>query len=279
MNLIIDNGGTKAIWVLADNQAVLEQFTTTGIYPLLSDDDAIQAYIQEGNQQHQSSIDQVYFYSTGCRPAEQKMRLTHLLEDSFSATGRVEVQTDVLAAARALCGHEPGIACIMGTGSNSCLYDGSQIVSNRGGYGFILGDEGSGAVLGKILLQHYSNQTLPEHLIEALNQAYQLKVEDVIMQVYTKDKPNKYLAKFGPFLHEHRKDPFIAKLIQEQFTEFFEKCVIVYSDHKKLPIHFLGSIAHYFQEELRQTANKFGLTIKTIIKDPMPGLVRYHATS
>lgn len=277
MNLIIDNGGTKAIWVFVEEEKIVKSFTTKGIYPPHSKDAALKSYFDDTYQQHHYPLEQVFFYSTGCRPEKQKSRLLRLLNQSFGHSSSVEVQTDLLAAARALCGSQSGIACIMGTGSNSCLYDGDQVISNRGGFGFILGDEGSGAVIGKSLLIHFLNQTLPKDLSDLMIDAFAISVEEILLNVYQNESPNKYLASFAPFVSKHRAHPFVAQMLLDQFADFFEKYIIVYPAHKKLPIHFLGSISYYFQEELKLAAAKQGLIIQSFIQDPMPGLIKYHA--
>ena len=277
MDLIIDNGGTKAIWILTEGSEIVDNFTTSGIYPPLSKDEAIINYFLTGKERYQSFVDRVFFYSTGCRPSRQKERVGGLLRNVFTSN-QIEVQTDVLAAARALCGRKPGIACIMGTGSNSCLYDGKAVLSNQGGYGFILGDEGSGAALGKQILQHFIYNTLPDHLKKTLEESFKLTVEEILLRVYQNDKPNKYLASFAPFIHQYRSDPFILSLLKSQFQLFFERCVIVYPEYQQYPVHFLGSIAHYFKEELRHAAKQYDIQLESFSRDPMPGLVKYHAT-
>ncbi len=276
MNLIIDNGGTKAIWVFVDEKRIVKQFTTAGIYPPLADDDSLLNYFQSGNEQHEYPLSDIYFYSTGCRPEPQKDRLKKLIRSSFLINGNVSVATDVLAAARALCGHQAGIACIMGTGSNSCLYDGERVTQNRGGYGFILGDEGSGAVLGKQLVQHYLYQTLPTRLLEELIREYSLSVEEILLNVYQNKAPNKYLASFAPFIFKHKEDAFIAQILDEQFKTFFQRCVMVYDNYQQLPIHFLGSIAFHFKEEIKRAADDLSLRLQSVIQDPVPGLVEFH---
>ena len=277
MNLIIDNGGTKAIWTLADETNVVEQFTTPGIYPHHATDEQMLKYISEGKERLPYPVTEVFFYSTGSKLEAQRLRIAGLFRKVFEQATNIEADTDLLAAARALCGRDPGIACILGTGSNSCLYDGDRIIKNAGGLGFILGDEGSGALIGRRILTAYLNATLPEDLHRPLEEEHNLTFETAIQNVYQRGGPNKYLASFAPFAHKFRTHPFVANLLREEFQTFFRLSVLHYPGYDTLPIHFLGSIANYFSDELQGAARELGIHIRSLNKDPMPGLVRYHA--
>ena len=277
MNLIIDNGGTKAIWTLADKTNVVEQFTTNGIYPHHATDEEMLTYISAGKGRLSRPVTEIFFYSTGSKLLSQRLRIAGLFRQVYEHAMNIEADTDLLAAARALCGRKPGIACILGTGSNSCLYDGERILQNAGGLGFILGDEGSGALIGLTVVKAYLNRTLPEDLREPLEAGFGLTFESAIQNVYQRGGPNKYLASFAPFAHKFRSHPFIEAHLREQFQSFFRLSVLHYPNYEQLPVHFLGSIANHFFKELQEAALELGIHIRSLNKDPMPGLVHYHA--
>ena len=187
--------------------------------------------------------------------------------------------SDLLAAARAVCGREPGIACILGTGSNSCYYDGEKVVMNVSPLGYILGDEGSGAVLGKLLVGDVLKKQLPQHLCDKFMKEYNLDYTTIITSVYRKPAANRFLAQFAPFLEHNIEEPAIHDIVFRSFTDFFKRNVASYPDYKKLPCNFVGSIALCEKAVLQEAAEALGITIGTVIKDPMEGLVKYHATA
>ena len=190
--------------------------------------------------------------------------------------GEVEVSTDMLAAARGLCGHQAGIACIMGTGSNSCYYDGEKIVQNVSPLGFILGDEGSGACLGKLLVGDLLKNQLGAELKEEFLSQYNLTPADIIDRVYRKPFPNRFLASLSPFLAQHIDNPGIRNLVLGSFKAFLKRNVMQY-DYNNTPVHFIGSVAFYYQEVLSQAAYETGICLGTILKSPMEGLIAYHS--
>ena len=277
MNLIVDNGGTKATWTISKGNEVLKQFTTPGIYPFHVNDDGFIEYIQRAKQEITHPIHHIYFYSTGCSLLSQRQRIARLFEFVYATALSVEVDTDLLAAARALCGHYPGIACIMGTGSNSCSYDGVKVTRNLGGFGFILGDEGSGAVMGKRLIQSYLGGLLPNELKKKFESEYPIDKADILQNVYQKPQANKYLASFAPFLHRHKSHPFFESIILTQFGSFIQKYVMAYDQYERLPLHFIGSISIYFGDELRRAATGYGVQVHSCVQSPMEGLVKYHS--
>ena len=190
--------------------------------------------------------------------------------------GKVEVNTDMLAAARGLCGHEPGIACIMGTGSNSCYYDGEHIKANVSPLGFILGDEGSGAYLGKLLVGDIlKNQMTPELKDKFLKQ-FDLEPGDIIDRVYRKPFPNRFLASLSPFLAQNLHDPCVHTLVLNSFKAFLKRNVMQY-DYEHSKVHFIGSVAFHYKEVLAEATQEMGIQLGTILKSPMEGLIRYHS--
>ena len=187
------------------------------------------------------------------------------------------MHTDLLAAARALCGHQPGIACILGTGSNSCYYDGEKIVDNVSPLGYILGDEGSGAVLGKLLVGDVLKKQLPEELCEKFLKQYELDRLIIIQKVYKQPGANRFLASVTPFLIQNIEEPAIHRLVLNSFKSFFVRNIANYDNYKNLPVNFIGSIAHYYQDVLREAAVAVDCHIGTIIKSPMEGLIAFHS--
>jgi len=199
------------------------------------------------------------------------------LEDFFRNAVELTVEHDLMAAARALLGREKGIASILGTGSNSCLYDGSDIVENVPSLGFFLADEGSGAYMGKLLIRDYFFGNLPEEIKKAFDEKYQATLEKVLNEVYNKPKPNRYMASFTLFLSEHIENPYIKGIVKKAFTDFFQVQVTKYTNYKTIPFSALGSIAYYFQDILKEVAGEYGIKVSRILQSPMEGLIEYHS--
>jgi N-acetylglucosamine kinase-like BadF-type ATPase len=187
-----------------------------------------------------------------------------------------EAHSDVLGAARALFGDEAGIACILGTGSNTCLYDGKRIAMGISPLGFILGDEGSGAVMGRKLLGDYFKEVMPLRLREEFAKRYELTRDEALNRVYRTEKPNQFLAQFVPFLSEHRNSVYCQEFVQQNFMEFFERNVVKLPSFSHYKIGFVGSVAFHFSEILSNTASYFGYENITILKDPIDGLETYY---
>lgn len=183
---------------------------------------------------------------------------------------------DLLAAARSVCRRNAGIACIIGTGSNSCFYDGTEIISNVSPLGFILGDEGSGAVLGKLLVGDVLKNQLPVALREEFMQHYNLTTAEIIDRVYRKPFPNRFLAGFSPFLAKHIQLPQVRSIVEGSFRGFFKRNVMQY-DYQSHPVHLVGSVAFYYQDILKEIAAEYGVRLGTIVREPMDGLISYHS--
>ncbi len=276
MNLIIDSGATKANWTLVSQLRINTQVHTQGLHPLLMPDETLRALAQEAHQRGIQGASSIFYYGTGCKVESSRQRLTVILRQVFPKAEIVEVNTDLLGAARALCQRAPGIACILGTGSNSCAYDGEKITENKGGYGFILGDEGSGAAMGKQLMADFLNGQIPLHLQKHLIEKYNLTPTEVIEATYRRPAPSRFLASFAPFLQMHSDEPYLQKLIDDQFCTFLEKYVLGYADAQKIPIHFVGSIAWHFKPFVEAALQKYNLTTGTFLSDPMEGLIKFH---
>ncbi len=276
--LIADGGSTKAQWcLLADGKPVAES-RTTGLNPFQMSGDEIAHTLRQDllPALPTAEVDGVYFYGAGCTPEKQPV-VAAALRGVFSVKGACEVRSDMLAAARAICGHAPGIACILGTGSNSCAFDGSEITMNVPALGFILGDEGSGAVLGRTLVGNVLKRQLPAAVCEKFLQQYATTQADIIERVYRQPQANKYLAAFAPFLKENIAVPEVEAMVKEGFRAFLRRNVAQYPGHNSLPIGFNGSIAVAFEPQLRAVLAEEGMRPGRIITSPMEGLVEYHA--
>ncbi len=277
MKLLVDSGATKANWALSDKGKILQTAHTTGISPYFLDDAGIIALVNQARLSLPAMIPQeVFFYSTGCNALDQRQRVEALFRKMFPEARRVQVNTDLLAAARASCQSEPGVVGILGTGSNACSYDGGQVVETAGGLGFILGDEGSGAALGKELIVAYLNRELEQEIARELQEEFHLSRDNILQSVYQLPFPNRFLANFTPFLFKHRKEPALRAILERQFTLFFKRNVIPLYRKTPSPVHFVGSVAFYFREEIEAAARLLELNVGRFEQDPMPGLARYH---
>ncbi len=276
MNLVIDSGATKANWTLADGNAISLQVQTQGLHPLLMPDETLRALAQEAHQRGIKAPRHIFYYGTGCKVESSRQRLQSVLRQVFPDATSVAVETDLLGAARALCQRAAGIACILGTGSNSCYYDGKQIVDNKGGYGFILGDEGSGADLGKQLMSDFLNAQIPPDLHQKLVAQYGLTPADVIEATYRRPAPSRFLATFAPFLLENMEAHYIKALVNVRIMAFLTKYVLAYRAAAQTPVHFTGSIAWYFRAQVEAALQKLQLQPGSFLPDPMEGLVRFH---
>ncbi len=278
MELIADCGSTKIDWCTIENGKVAKQFSTPGMNAvMLSADEMKQRFADELSPNvGESAFDAVYFYGAGCINDDVCSHVAEALTAAVNAEN-IEVNTDLLAAARALCGTQPGIACILGTGSNSCYYDGRKICENVSPLGFILGDEGSGAVLGKLLIGDVLKKQLPENICQKFHDEYLLDRFEIIKRVYREPQANKFLASFTPFLQQNIGEPAVHRLVLNAFCAFFERNIAQYPDYRQLSINFVGSIAHHFSDVLYEAASLSGCTIGKIIKSPMQGLINFHS--
>jgi len=276
MILIADCGSTKTDWALCDNDTVVTRVKTQGFNPTQQNAEEIYAALStelEG-QIDTDAPQAIYFYGAGCAYESAIKRMRTALSGIF-ATKEIYIYSDLLAAARALCGHNEGIACILGTGSNSCLFDGEKITDNTPSLGYILGDEGSGAHLGRQLVSDCIKKQLPAPICEKFLKQYNLTVPGILERVYHEPLPNRFLASFAPFLHENRKNAEIHNLLVHCFTQFFQRNTMVYR-RSWLPIHIIGSIGVSFAQEIKETAESLGLSIGNIVNSPMEGLIEYH---
>ena len=279
MILIADSGSTKTDWCVVENGQPIQQISTKGINPFFQSEEEISNEIATSllPQLKTNALDAVYFYGAGCGFPDKIAMVHRAITKHLQIKREVEVNTDMLAVAHGLCQHEAGIACIMGTGSNSCYYDGKQIVSNVSPLGFILGDEGSVAVLGKLLVgDKLKNQMTPE-LKEKFLKQFGLTPADIIDHVYRKPFPNRFLASLSPFLAQNIDEPCIHALVLGSFKSFLKRNVMQYENFRNSKVHFIGSVAFYYKTILAEAAQEMNIQLGTIIKSPMEGLIKYHS--
>lgn len=280
MKLTVDSGSTKTDWGFFNTKDDLKVVKTQGINPCHQTEDEIRSIISSELIANIPDIDtntvsQVFYYGAGCATESICAQMAGILKE-FLPNAVIIVDSDMLGAARALCGKSEGVACVLGTGSNSCLYNGSIIVDQVPSLGYILGDEGSASALGRRLIGDCLKRQLPEQVCTEFMQKYSLTKDSIIESVYRKPMANRYIASFAPFLIDKRSIPEVHKMLIQCFSEFFTRNVINY--HKPwLPVHFIGSLANSFSDELKETADSLGMTIGKIEASPMSGLVDYHS--
>ncbi len=274
MKIIIDSGSTKADWAFSDRREVL---SSSGMNPCFIGRDQIIAIIKEAINEFgdTSSVNEIYFYGAGCAESIQKEIIRESFRTVFS-NARVQVEIDTMAAVRATCGDQPGIACIIGTGSNSLLFDGKEALPNNYGLGFVLADEGAGTYLGKKLITHYLYGILPNDLSESFKKKYNLTRDEAINNCYNKPNPNAWLASYAIFLNENKQHPWVINTISNGFDEFIHLFVMNYPDYEKLPVHFIGSIAYFYKDILSTVATANKIRLGKVIQKPIEGLINYH---
>lgn len=276
MILIADSGGSKTDWRILMPGGEVKQAHTPGFNPYYQPIEDLKKSVRENLLPLiEQPVAKIFFYGAGVSSTRNQQIIKEALLEFFPSA-EIEIGWDLLAAARALCGREPGIACIMGTGSNSCLYDGEKITGNVANLGWILADEGSGAYLGRILLVDYLRNKLPEHLAKSFQERYPFSREEFLEKVYQQEKPSAFLGTFTRFIYHHLKDPYCYQLVYNGFESFYENNVMKYPGYQSLKVHFTGSVAFYFSNILRQVANDKGITVKNILEGPIAGLTLYH---
>ena len=277
--LIADSGSTKTDWVLCNGSIIVKRIKTQGLNPTIQNSDEILAVLKAelADNIDTTAPQKIFFYGAGCAYETANNRMKQALEAIFT-TKEIEIYSDLLASARALCGHEEGIACILGTGSNSCLYDGKNIIDNTPSMGYILGDEGSGAHLGRQLVSDCVKKQLPKAIREKFMQEYNLDVATILERVYHTPLPNRWLASLTPFIQENKKNAEVHTMLKHCFTQFFQRNVMVYR-RSWLPIHISGGIGMNFSEEIRETAESLGLSVGNIVESPMEGLIKFHSNN
>ncbi|WP_353722907.1 N-acetylglucosamine kinase [Dyadobacter sp. 676] len=277
--LIADSGSTKTDWVCIDPQAGHRQSRqSAGINPFYQTaDEIIPVLLEQVVPGIEGEVGEIHFYGAGCADERSGMPVTRALKHCFPSATSVEVASDMLGAARGLCGHEPGLACILGTGANNAFFDGDRIAHSIGSLGFWLGDEGSGSYLGKTLVVHYLQNELPPDLHKSFIKAYPgLDRLTVLDHAYKKPYPNRYFASYSAFIAQHRDHEFIQELVRNAFGLFVKKYILKHTNATQYPVHFTGSIAYYYQDILRPVLESNGLQTGRILKSPIEGLIGYH---
>jgi glucosamine kinase len=274
MILIAESGSTKTNWITTDN----EVYETVGFNPLFHTSDSIYDELirHEGLQKAKGNFTKVFFYGASCSSMERNEIVHRALSKYFTNAQVIEVDHDLKAAAVATYDGRKGIACILGTGSNSCLYDGKEIYEEVPSLGYVLGDEGSGAYFGKKIIAAYLYHELPKATERILAEKYKLEKEEVLKQVYKEPNANVYLARFARVMNETTDIEYMDKLAEEGFTDFFNHHVCCYKSYKLYPVHFVGSIAFHFKHVLEQVARKKGCELGIVERNPVHRLLAWH---
>ena len=277
MILIADSGSTKTEWCLSTQGRIKQRILTAGMNPFFQTEEDIVAEIKKNlyPQIQDETIDTIYFYGAGCAFPDKNDLVEKAIQTNFPDAS-IFIHSDLLGAARSLCQHSKGIACILGTGSNSCLYDGENILDHVSPLGFILGDEASGAVLGRQFVGDCLKRQIPKSLQNAFLDYYKLTPAMIMEQVYKQPFPNRFLAQFTRFMAEHLDEPCIKVLIYDQMRIFMQRNVMNYKEHEDILIHCTGSIAWHFKDILKGAAQSLDLHLGTITQAPMEGLLAYH---
>ena len=278
MKLIAESGSTRTEWALVEENHLVQKVFTEGLNPFFQTRREISRSVRLGLPEpfFKKKLEQVYYYGAGCTSHEKKNILGASLVAQFKTP--IQVESDLLGAARGLFKCEPGIACILGTGSNSCFYDGKIIVKNVKSGGYILGDEGSGAVLGKLFLSDLLKGVAPKYLITEFHDKFRISTNDVMESVYNLPFPNRFLGTIAYFLAGYMDNEYVYNLITNNFRNFFTRNVCQY-DYMNYPIRFVGSLAYSQADTLRLIGREFGVEIDVIEETPMNGLIEFHSLS
>lgn len=277
MVLVADSGSTKTDWRLIDGNKEIGQIKTKGFNPYYQELDEMIREVQDHLLPfvNVSNIEKIYFYGAGCSTKERQQKISDTLSPYFQKS-KIYVQSDLIGAARALSGNKSGIVCILGTGSGSCLYDGVKVIRNIPSLGFVLGDEGSGAWLGKKMVTDYLRGHMPKKCIETINQQLHIDKETILEHVNRKPMPSRYLAGFAQFISDNIDQTYFYQLIFDSFTAFAKNYILRYPNYSEFDCHFVGSIAFHNQDILEQVSKYTGFKLGNIIKSPIDGLTIFH---
>ena len=278
MILIAESGSSNTDWILWDektNQS--SNFQSKGLNPFFVDSiDVAETIKSLFTNDELTAISIIYFYGSGCGNSDSQEIIKNGIE-LVCPKAKIDISHDLLAAARALCGTKPGIACILGTGSNSCVYDGNKIISESISFGFIMGDEGSGNHMGRQLLKTIFTDKAPSNILNAFKLSYPyLDLSKFLNQLYHTSSPNRFLASFSPFIKAHHNDPFIRDLIESSFDQFCDFFIFDFIKKYDYPVHFVGSIAWNYKTELTNRLKYHEINYGKIVKNPIEDLLKYH---
>lgn len=277
VRLIADSGGTKCEWCVLENGKKAKTIITQGISPYFLSGPQIIELLERDllPKLKKFQVKEVFFYGTGLANPANVTILKSVLKKLFPSA-KTEINDDVLAAARALCGKTSGVVCNLGTGSFACFYNGKKIAKSSPGIGYVLGDEGSGAFLGKKVIQYYLYNTYDEELRARFEKKFQVDRSEILENVYRKPLANRYLASFAIFLAENRGHYMIENIIEDGLNDFFFTHLYKYKESWTHPIHFVGSISFGFKDVLKDLCNTYELELGRVLKAPMQGLIEYH---
>lgn len=277
VKLIADSGATKCEWQLLD-EGKKKKILTQGISPYFLSGEQIVALLQKEllPKLKEIAVEEVYYYGTGLSNPNNVTIIKNALKQLFPKAHR-EVNHDMFGAARALCQREKGMACILGTGSNVCYYNGQKIVKDSPGLGYVLGDEGSGAYLGKKVIQYFLYKTFDEELMARFAAKFNTHAVEILENVYKKPLPNRYLASFAEFLAENRGHYMVENIIEDGLNDFFFQHIYKFRESWTMPIHFTGSVAFGFKDVLKDLCSTYELELGTVLKNPMQGLIKFHS--
>ncbi len=276
--LLVESGATKANWALLSNNECVFKEKSPGLNPYFLTDQEMTEQFSSVRKKLPKEIHQIYFYSTGCGAENQKKRVGNLLDSVFQPVLNAFVDTDIIAAARSIGPHSSGLVGILGTGSNACLIKNGEIDSSAGGFGFILGDEGSGAALGLLLITGWLKNELPLDIQTLVNTDLHLDKAEIFQAVYKNPFPSKFLASFAPFFFKHKELPWIMDRVKEQFDWFVKRYFLTLIDeNQSVKVYLIGSVAYYFSEIMKEVLLQHHLELGDIVKDPMDGLIAFHS--
>lgn len=277
MILIADCGATKADWILLEKGKDDRHEHTLGFNPVVHKPELLQGEVTKLSQDLWTNISptSVYYYGAGCWDFRRKTLVADALSSAWP-DAELKVMHDLLGAARATCGYDAGIACILGTGSNTCLYDGQDVIDNVTNLGYLLGDEGSGSHIGKAFLRAYFYRELDEELMQAFEEYNAIDRQSVLDTIYESSVPNTYLASFTRFMGEYKEHPLIQKIIFASFGEFLDRHVRKYKGHLDVPVHFIGSVAFHFKTILLAALHERGMHAGNFIPKPIDALADFH---
>ena len=277
MILIADSGSTKTDWRLIADDGEVFSFKSEGINPYFHTSATITETLRRFNLhpfQH-ADIAEVYFYCAGCG-SDRNRKIMELGFNPVFENSKIHILHDLLGAARAVFPSDSGIAAILGTGSNSCLFIDDEIKLSLGGQGYILGDEGSGMHIGRKVVRDFMNDLMPPEVLKLFNETFKLTKDEITYAVYKKEFPNRFLASFSTFVNEHIELPYMQELVNDAFWKFFERYVSRYPDYKNYPLRIVGSVGFYFREQIQKQADDFGIVLDKIIRAPIDGLLDFH---
>jgi len=277
MELIVDSGSTKTVWALIEHDTVKKTIQTTGLNPYFHTSETVKSVLKNELVPFLivKFISGIHFYGAGCSTEKNNRMLKDVLSGIFYKAD-INIYHDILGAAHALFRKEQGIAGILGTGCNSCFYDGDEIFVKVPSLGYLFGDEGAGSYMGKTFMEKYLKKKLPAEIEKAFDDKYAFSLEDILNALYNRPFPNRFLASFSEFIEPLQHHPFLHGLIKSSFDAFFEEHILKYENCHGVPVSFTGSIAYFYKEILMESAKDHEINVGTILQSPLEGLIRFH---